>query len=141
MAVYFFCFSARPRFRPIRRNVQKGLDSIGEDIRHGIRRLALGLGGDMGVGVQGEPGTVVAQHSAHRFDVHAVLQRHCGERMPLCHNKDKSESPCTATGFGFVFILFPLKKALEKGPRKEVIDTDVSLTTNFLAEEIKVISH
>lgn len=75
------------------------------------------------------------------FDNWLILCKKCGTSVPLCHNKDKSESPYTATGFGFVFILFPLKKALEKGPRKEVIDTDVSLTTNFLAEEIKVISH
>ena len=57
-----FSIFVRPRFRPIWRNVQKELDGIGEDIRHGICRLPLGLGGHVGVGVQREPGTVVAQH-------------------------------------------------------------------------------
>ena len=73
-------------------------DSTGEDVRHGIRRLALGLGGHVGVGVQGEPGAVVAQHSAHRLDIYSVLQGYGCERMPLWHNKDKSENPCGATG-------------------------------------------
>lgn len=36
---------------------------------HRIRRLPLGGGGDVGVGVQGEPGAVVAQHAAHCLDV------------------------------------------------------------------------
>ena len=45
----------------------------------GIRRLALGLGGDVGIGVQGEASGVVAQHSGDRFDVHAVLQGQSGE--------------------------------------------------------------
>ena len=98
LCCWIFSIFVRPRFRPIRRNVQKGLDGIGEDIRHGIRRLTLGLGGHVGVGVQGKPGAVMAQHSAHRFDVHAILQGYRCERMPLWHNKDKSENPCGATG-------------------------------------------
>ena len=57
-----FSIFVRPRFRPIRRNVQKELDGIGEDIRHGICRLPLGLGGNVGISVQGKPGAVVAQH-------------------------------------------------------------------------------
>ena len=84
--------------RPIRRNVQKGLDGIREDIRHGIRRLALGLGGHVGVGVQREPGTVVAQHSGDGLDIYAVLQSYRSERVPLWHNKDKSKNPFGATG-------------------------------------------
>lgn len=47
---------------------------LAQHIGHGVRRLALGLGGDMGVGVQGEACGVVAQHSADGFDVHAVLE-------------------------------------------------------------------
>ena len=50
----------------------------------------------MGVGVQREPGTVVAQHPGDGLDIHSVLQGYRGERMPLWHNKDKSENPCVA---------------------------------------------
>ena len=41
---------------------------------HRFRRLPLGRGGHMGVGVQGEPGTVVAQHPGHRFHIHPILE-------------------------------------------------------------------
>ena len=39
----------------------------------------MGGGGDMGVGVEGEAGGEVAEHSADRLDVHAVLERNGGE--------------------------------------------------------------
>ena len=74
------------------------LDSIGQDAAHGIGRLALRRCGHMGVGVQREARAVVAQHPGDRFDVHAVLQGHRGEGMPLWHNKDKSDNHCIATG-------------------------------------------
>ena len=51
------------------------------------------------MGVQREPGTVVAQHPGDGLDIHSVLQGYRGERMPLWHNKDKSENPCGATGW------------------------------------------
>ena len=41
---------------------------------HRFRRLSLSRGGHMGVGVQGEPGTVVAQHPGHRFHIHPILE-------------------------------------------------------------------
>ena len=41
-----------------------------------MRRFQLGVGGDVGVGVQREPRRVVAQHTADGLDVHAVLQGH-----------------------------------------------------------------
>ena len=34
----------------------------------------LGRGGDIGVGVQGEAGGEVTEHTGHRLDVHAILQ-------------------------------------------------------------------
>ena len=39
-----------------------------------MRRFELGVGGDVGVGVQCEARRVVAEHTADRFHVHAVLQ-------------------------------------------------------------------
>ena len=74
----------------------------------------------MGVGVQSEARAVVAQDVGHRLDVHALLDRQGCERMPLWHNKDKSENPCVATGWRFVLILFPLKTALKRGLREGV---------------------
>ncbi len=53
----------------------------------------------MGVGVQGEACAVVAQNVGHRLDVHPLLDGQGRERMPLWHNKDKSENPCGATGW------------------------------------------
>ena len=41
-----------------------------------MRSFELGVGGDVGVGIQRETRGVVAQHAADRFYVHAVLQRH-----------------------------------------------------------------
>ena len=94
--------------------------NIEEDIRHGIRHLILHLAGSVGVGAEGEPGIVVAQHTGNGLDIHSVLQGQSGEGMPLWHNKDKSENPCVATGWRFVLILFPLKTALKWGLREGV---------------------
>ena len=55
---------------------RKASDSTGEDIPHGLRRLELCVGGDMGVGVQREACGVVTQHRGHGFYIHAVLERH-----------------------------------------------------------------
>lgn len=50
---------------------------MGSDAQHianSLRRFFLCGGGDMGVGIEGESGGEVTQHSADGFDVHAVLQ-------------------------------------------------------------------
>ena len=93
---------------------------LGHEISHGFRRLVLHLSGGVGVGAQGEAHVVVSQHTGHRLDVYAVLQRQGCEGVPLWHNKDKSENPCVATGWRFVLILFPLKTALKWGLREGV---------------------
>ena len=54
-------------------------DGSRQDLPHGVRRLPLGLGGDVGVGVQGESSRVVAQHPGDSIDVHAALERQGGE--------------------------------------------------------------
>ena len=41
-----------------------------------MRRFQLGVGGDVGVGVQRETRRVVTEHRGHGFYVHAVLERH-----------------------------------------------------------------
>ena len=69
----------------------------------------------MSVGIQCKSGTVMSQHPGDGLDVHTVLQGQCCERMPLWHNKDKSENPCVATGWRFVLILFPLKNGPKTG--------------------------
>ena len=46
-----------------------------------MRCLILLLAGGVGIGAQGEPCVVVAQHGGHRLDVHAVLEGQGGEGM------------------------------------------------------------
>ena len=68
----------------------------------------------MGIGVQREARRVVAEHAADRFHVHAVLQGHRREGMPLRYNYDKPEKPRTSRVFGYLarfFILFQTEKS------------------------------
>ena len=46
----------------------------------------------MGVGVQGEPCRIVAQHGGEGFDVYAVLEGQDGERMSECVEGDFLQS-------------------------------------------------
>ena len=74
----------------------------------------MGVGGDMGIGVQREARRVVAEHTADRFHVHAVLQGHRREGMPLRYNYDKPEKPRISRVFGYLarfFILFQTEKS------------------------------
>ena len=68
----------------------------------------------MSVGVQREPRRVVAQHTADGLDVHAVLQGHRREGVPLRYNYDKPEKPRISRVFGYLarfFILFQTEKS------------------------------
>ena len=88
----------QPLLTQILTHTGKLLDSTGEEAADGVGCPGLHCGGDVGIGVQSEACGVMAQHGGQGFDVHAVLEGQDGERMPLWHNKDKSENPCVATG-------------------------------------------
>ena len=60
----------------------------------------------MGIGVQGEACRVVAQHTADRFHVHAVLEGHSGEGVPLRYNNDKQKKPLFSRGLSVCRLLF-----------------------------------
>ena len=71
-----------------------------------MRRFELGVGGDVGVGVQREACGVVSEHTADRFHVHAVLQGHGGEGVPLRYNNDKRKKPLFSRGLSVCRHLF-----------------------------------
>lgn len=50
-----------------------------QHISNGLSSLLLGGGGNMGIGIEGEAGGEVAEHTADRLDVHAVLECDGGE--------------------------------------------------------------
>ena len=52
----------------------KLLDSTGEESADRVGCFGLHCGGDVSVGVQGEPCRIVAQHGGEGFDVYAVLE-------------------------------------------------------------------
>ena len=68
----------RYRFDPSRDPYQseerKSPESTGEEVPHRVRRLFLHGGGDVGIGVEGKSGGVMAQHGGESFHIHAVLQ-------------------------------------------------------------------
>ena len=70
VAVYF----GLPFLTHILTHTGKLLDSTGEEAADGFGCFGLHCGGDVGVGVQGEPRGVMAQHGGQGFDVHAVLE-------------------------------------------------------------------
>ena len=84
----------------------------------------------MGVGVQGEPGAVVAQHPGHRFHVHSVLQGQGGERVPLRYNYDKPEKPRRIKGFEVFSLVFSSFSKPKNHTEISRIIGGVSLTTN-----------
>lgn len=63
-----------PSRDPYQSSERKSSESAGEEIPHRVRRLLLHGGSHMGVGVEGETGTVMPQHGGEGFYVYAVLQ-------------------------------------------------------------------
>ena len=87
---------------------------MGEDAPHRLRRLELRVGGDVDIGVQREARGVMTEHRGHGFYIHAVLQRHRCEGVPLRYNYDKPEKPRISRAFGYLarfFILFQTEKS------------------------------
>ena len=66
----------------------------------------MGVGGDMSVGIQREACRVVAQHRGYGFHVHAVLERHRREGVPLRYNNDKQKKPLFSRGLSVCRLLF-----------------------------------
>ena len=71
-----------------------------------MRRFHLRVGGDMGVGIQRETCGVVPEHTADGFHVHAVLQGHRREGVPLRYNNDKQKKPLFSRGLSVCRLLF-----------------------------------
>ena len=78
---FLFCIScyfrlplfSDPNADPNGSGKRKVSDSAGENVPHGLGRFQLRVGGNVGIGVQGEACRVMAQHTADGFHVHAVL--------------------------------------------------------------------
>ena len=66
----------------------------------------MGVGGNMGVSVQGEACGVVAEHGGDGFYIHAVLEGHGGEGVPLRYNNDKQKKPLFSRGLSVCRLLF-----------------------------------
>ena len=79
---------------------------MGEDPPHRLRRLELCVRGHMGIGVQRKARGVVTEHRGHGFYIHAVLQGHRREGVPLRYNNDKQKKPLFSRGLSVCRLLF-----------------------------------
>ena len=84
----------------------------------------------MGVGVQREARRVVTEHTADGFHVHAVLQGHGREGVPLRYNYDKPEKPRRIKGFEVFSLVFSSFSKPKNHTEISRIIGGVSLTTN-----------
>ena len=94
---------------------------MGEDAPHRLRRLELCVGGDVGVGVQREARGVMTKHRGYGFYIHAVLEGHGGEGVPLRYNNDKRKKPLFSRGSRVcrhLFNSFSKLKSDEKNIKK-----------------------
>lgn len=69
-------------------------------------RTSLHIVGDVRVGVQSEPGAVVAQHTGQRLYIHAAGDGHGREGVPLRYNNDKQKKPLFSRGLSVCRLLF-----------------------------------
>ena len=95
-----------------------------------MRRFELGVSGDMGVGVQRKACGVMTEHRGHGFYIHAVLQRHRCEDVPLRYNYDKPEKPRRIKGFEVFSLVFSSFSKPKNHTEISRIIGGVSLTTN-----------
>ena len=84
----------------------------------------------MRIGVQGEPGAVVAQHTEQSLDIHATGEGHRGKSMPLRYNYDKPEKPRRIKGFEVFSLIFSSFSKPKNHTEISRIAGGVSLTTN-----------
>ena len=84
----------------------------------------MGVSGDVGVGVQRKARGVVPEHTADGLDVHAVLQGHGREGVPLRYNYDKPEKLRISRVFGYLARFF-IHFRTEKSSREVVISQGV----------------
>lgn len=122
------CFHVRPTFDPHGNTKRKApelfqcflcffcwvLHDLCYEAAHLFGGFFLHSAGGVSVGAQSEAGVVVAQHTGNRFYVHAVLECHGCECMPLRYNYDKPEKPRISRVFGYqarFFILFQPEKS------------------------------
>lgn len=71
-----------------------------------LRRASLHIAGDVGIGVQGEPGAVMAQHTGECLYIHSAGEGHSGEGVPLRYNNDKQKKPLFSRGLSVCRLLF-----------------------------------
>lgn len=95
-----------------------------------LRRTSLHLVGDVRIGVEGEPGAVVAQHAGQRFHIHTAGEGHGGEGVPLRYNYDKPEKPRRIKGFEVFSLVFSSFSKPKNHTEISRIIGGVSLTTN-----------
>ena len=79
-----------------------------------LSRTSLHIVGDVRMGIEGEPGAEVAQHTGQGFHIYAAGDGHGRECVPLRYNYDKPEKPRISRGFGYqarFFILFQPEKS------------------------------
>ena len=106
------------------------LSDLCHEAAHFLRGLLLHLPCDVGVGSQGESRVVVPEHTADGFDVHAVLERHRREGVPLRYNYDKPEKPRRIKGFEVFSLVFSSFSKPKNHTEISRIIGGVSLTTN-----------
>ena len=113
-----------------------------QHVSHRLRRLDLRGGRDVGVGIEREARAEVPEHAADRLDVHAVLERERGERVPIgynCDNTDKSSNIKGLRIFRCSFsMIFGARKPSKRGCRflrGNTCDNTLAVTSRFNCQE------